>query len=134
MNNDVTHMLLIRFIYLFHLHLAATGISKGFDVASGLFKGHFGALTWPQYFEEILGPKRTTTTTTTTTKKQGILIYARDYFVICSSADTPEIITVSVCYGPSKVLISLFYGAPNSSSQIFEDLFFIFAFTIAQCW
>ena len=41
--------------------MATTGISKGachFDVASGPFKGHFGALTWPQYFEEILGPKK----------------------------------------------------------------------------
>ena len=42
---------------------------------------------------------------------------------IIPSADNLEIITVSVCYGPSKVLISLFYGTPNSSSQAFEDLF-----------
>jgi len=41
----------------------------------------------------------------------GVLIYVKDHFV-CSmlpSADNLEIITVSVCYGPSKAFISLFY-------------------------
>ena len=55
----------------------------------------------------------------------GILIYVRDHFVcnILPSADNLEIITVSVCHGTSKVFISLFYRPPNSSSQVFEDLF-----------
>ena len=41
----------------------------------------------------------------------GILIYVRDHFAcnILPSADNLEIITVSVCHGPSKVFISLFY-------------------------
>ena len=42
---------------------------------------------------------------------------------IIPSADNLEIITVSVCYGSSKVFVSLFYRPPNSSSQIFDDLF-----------
>jgi len=55
----------------------------------------------------------------------GVLIYVKDHFVcsILPSADNLEIITVSVCYGSSKVFISLFYRPPNSSSQIFDDLF-----------
>ena len=54
-----------------------------------------------------------------------ILIYFRDHFVcnILPSADNLEIITVSVCHGPSKIFVSLFYRPPNSLSQVFEDLF-----------
>ena len=44
-------------------------------------------------------------------RRGGVLIYVKDHFV-CSmlpSADNLEIITVSVCYGPSKVFISILY-------------------------
>ena len=55
----------------------------------------------------------------------GIPIYVRDQFVcnILPSADNLETITVSVCHGPSKFFLSLFYQPPNSLSQVFEDLF-----------
>ena len=55
----------------------------------------------------------------------GVLIYVRNNFVcnILPSADNLEIITVSICHGPSKVFISLFYQPPNSLSQVSEDLF-----------
>ena len=55
----------------------------------------------------------------------GVLIYVRNNFVcnILPSADNLEIITVSICHGPSKVFISLFYQPPNSLLQVSEDLF-----------
>ena len=55
----------------------------------------------------------------------GILVYVRSNFVskVYPFPGNLELLTLSVCNGNDKVCISLFYRPPNSSCEVFENLF-----------